>query len=1128
MLIRFARKIYRKIKKLLKPKKRFDLRFDRVNLDGNELYLDGWIFDKDQIKSIKFVEADGSIETPIPIHPRPDVVAGIPEVTHDQIGFSLRKRVKELENGHFENYHLEFKNNLGRVYTVALNEIVESSKRFHVSFDLIAKCDSEVVIIGWAVHAGGISEIQYLDSTDQVLSTHKPYERRHIGERFSGYKDSVLSGIFQYLEIANHQENLKIKILAKSGDAYEHVIQLADLKTIEPGKEKVKVNYELIDFGRTPGHFHIVLNGNFKKGFTKNIKEKAKPYEIVKINDWHNAIHKPFEIKDLASKIYITGSEQELNNQNKLSIPLPECKKNFEIPTRCFDYSLFDEEQLYELSNTRFFSLDHLWVDQFGIGLFGWALFIEPVKKIQVSLNGSKLGNASIGFDRPDIFGIYQYQYPHARDSGFKFYHSANLEEHLISGINRVKFRIEFENLEAQVYHKYAFDRTKTLLPLHDINAKVSKIKKIQNSTIQLLDPVTLIVPVYNGVEFLDPLFESILKHTEGDYKLIVIDDQSPDNNVFPKLQEWSTKFRAFTLLKNEQNLGFVKTVNRAVEMVENNFVLLNTDIELPKGWLDRLMQPIQNNAQIASVTPFSNAATIFGFPNQPEDNPIYLDLDPEIIDNAFQDLRPGATIEVPTGVGFCMAVNYKVVKRIGFFDQEAFGKGYGEENDWCLRAELEGFSSVGIDNLFVFHKHGGSFQSDEKQKLVAQNLQLIEKRYPYYLKDVANFIEDDPFSKIKKEVATKLYLDHSNLQEAVLIIDHEFGGGSNAYREKLAAELLEAEKPLIKYLSNPNTQRQSITLCSKENQIELRVTDFQQVLDFCRHYKIQRWVINSLLGFPNLLGLLKALTVYIPTQNITADYLLHDYHAVCQRYTLLDYKKKYCGVPKDLSVCNNCLSHSSNKNLQVLEQSEWREVWSDFLQETRKILAFSKTSVEVFKKAYPNLVDKTVVKPHEVIPFDSKNAFEQKNPDQSTVQPHLAIIGGINFQKGSEQVIELARYLKANHIEDFAIVVIGSLSSEIDNKSLYPYLKITGEYERANLLTLLDLYKSEVVWIPSIWPETFCYTAEEAVQLNRKLMIYDLGAPMERHGGKYYCKVLEVESSPDEVVEAYKNLTKL
>src|SRR5262249_53538978 len=154
------------------------------------------------------------------------------------------------------------------------------------------------------------------------------------------------------------------------------------------------------------------------------------------------------------------------------------------------------------------------------------------------------------------------------------------------------------------------------------------------------------------------------------------------------------------TLIRNEVNLGFVSTCNRAVKLARNHFVILNTDVELPPKWLERLMAPIYANPNVASVTPFTNAGTICSFPNFVCDNNLLNGWTVDEIDHFFAQLAEPSSINMPTGIGFCMAFNRHVVEKIGMFDHEMFESGYGEENDWCMRASMRGFVHRMATNL--------------------------------------------------------------------------------------------------------------------------------------------------------------------------------------------------------------------------------------------------------------------------------------------------------------------------------------------------------------------------------------------------------------------------------------------
>lgn len=259
---------------------------------------------------------------------------------------------------------------------------------------------------------------------------------------------------------------------------------------------------------------------------------------------------------------------------------------------------------------------------------------------------------------------------------------------------------------------------------------------------------VDIVVPVYNGFDYLPRLVETIAQ-TQMRYRLLVIDDASPDPRVQPLLRQWVAHDSRVQLRTHAQNLGFVRTVNEALAQTTHHVVLLNTDIELPPHWLERLMAPLLADSTVASATPFSNSGALCSFPLMEADNPLPVDRTAREVDAAFARLLPAYT-PLPTGVGFCMAMRREAIADIGGFDEAAFGRGYGEENDWCQRALARGYTHVAVENLFVYHKHGGSFLAAEKRALMRTHLALLQARYPGYGPSVNRFLRADPLRPYK------------------------------------------------------------------------------------------------------------------------------------------------------------------------------------------------------------------------------------------------------------------------------------------------------------------------------------------------------------------------------------------
>ena len=315
---------------------------------------------------------------------------------------------------------------------------------------------------------------------------------------------------------------------------------------------------------------------------------------------------------------------------------------------------------------------------------------------------------------------------------------------------------------------------------------------------------IDIVIPIYNGFEYLEPLFESIVANTSIPYRLIVVDDTSPDTRVKPFLrafQHANTNLK-MVLIENSENVGFVKSVNRAVKETRNHFVLLNSDTEMPPFWLQRLIYPIVQMGNIASTTPFTNSKLISPFPTFLENNQIFAELSLEVIDSYFQLVRAeNIYLQIPTGIGFCMGVNKQLVNEIGMFD-ECFGRGFGEENDWCVRAEQRGYINLQVTNLFVYHKHGGSFPSEEKSALMERNLSILRTKYPIYEAKVQEFVMMDSL-KVLRELLVMLI--SSTEVGASLIIDNDLGGGAHQFRRDKIDEIVGAGRGvfLISYKDN-------------------------------------------------------------------------------------------------------------------------------------------------------------------------------------------------------------------------------------------------------------------------------------------------------------------------------------
>jgi GT2 family glycosyltransferase len=265
------------------------------------------------------------------------------------------------------------------------------------------------------------------------------------------------------------------------------------------------------------------------------------------------------------------------------------------------------------------------------------------------------------------------------------------------------------------------------------------------------MSELMVIIPVFNAFEHLEKCLESLSRTVPSDTNVLLIDDASTDERVRPLLQAWVSGSKACRrLLEHEENRGFVATVNRGLRLADSDVVLLNSDTVVAAGWLQRLAGCLASDPSIATATPWSNNGEIVSIPvfcesAKPPGDP---DAVAEVIANCGNPEYP----EIPTAVGFCMAVSLRAIKLVGLFDEEAFGRGYGEENDFCQRAGQAGLRNVLCDDVYVVH-HGGASFGPLGLKPDNNSMQRLLAKHPDYQNRIARFIQQDPHAARRQEI---------------------------------------------------------------------------------------------------------------------------------------------------------------------------------------------------------------------------------------------------------------------------------------------------------------------------------------------------------------------------------------
>jgi O-antigen biosynthesis protein len=649
--------------------------------------------------------------------------------------------------------------------------------------------------------------------------------------------------------------------------------------------------------------------------------------------------------------------------------------------------------------------------------------------------------------------------------------------------------------IRKKTFSESHLEEDENFIELKEIISILSANKNQKNSFADSITPIVL--PIYKNFDLVKICIESILENTRVPFHLILIDDASNDDTLDEYLSKIANNNKNVTLIKNKQNLGFIKSVNSAIPLLEDDFVLINSDVEVPPGWLERLLYPIKVSPQIASTTPFTNSGTICSFPDTLVDNPLFEGHSLLSIDRRFQILGNQRYVEIPTGVGFCMGFSKQVVDKIGFFDEKTFGKGYGEENDWCLRAFKAGFRNILVPNLFVYHKHGGSFSTKEKEYLLKENLSKLNNKHPEYNKLVSEYIENDPLDSTRALITALLISDLP--RPSTLVLDHSVGGGANFYCNEKINEMIKNDEIVLLFTFD-NDQRVYLKLYYGKRTLKFVSDDLTEVKLFIRMLSIKNIFLNNIYFYEDPLDIISFISSFKSSHpHVKLTIPVHDYYSICPNLSLYDENMKCCDASTDNSKCLSCIRSKDSltnktissfpKNLrdQIVKHgiSHWRLPWKKLLAHCDEILCFSEDSKRIISKVYEGTAQKIQVTPHKI------TYLKKRTPSSSL---NIGIIGNINECKGRGIIEEMLALIEENSL-DVNIVLLGRTSEPVVSKHFIDL----GPYSRNDLATRLSLLKIDIFFISSIWPETFSYTTEELMLLGYTVACFDIGAPAER-----------------------------
>ncbi|RAP47569.1 MAG: hypothetical protein BZ135_02025 [Methanosphaera sp. rholeuAM6] len=677
-------------------------------------------------------------------------------------------------------------------------------------------------------------------------------------------------------------------------------------------------------------------------------------------------------------------------------------------------------------------------------------------------------------------------------------------------------------------YFQRLYHNQDTLMKLHYNEESVETILEAFDNKI------SIIIPIYNAYEETKSCIESVKRYTTIPYELLLIDDCSTDKRI-RELLSTLEKEENIRIIRNTENRGFVKSINLGFEQTGDDVVILNSDTEVTPKWLQKLKITAYTKDNIATVTPLSNNAGAFSVPEHDEDNEINPELGVNSTANIVEKISEKENIYVPTGNGFCMYIRREAIYSVGFFD-EIFGRGYCEENDFCMRLMEKGWLHAIDTSTYILHKHNVSF-STEKEELYEKNRQLLEVKYPDYSLKLLDLLRSYDYKDVRDNI--KLTLDsesnHKFDVKRILYLIHEGNGGTLHTSIELMANLPEniesyilvAGKTHIKLYKYAKAQQKTIGTDDDE---------FLQNLQLIGDWDIEtEYTIKEMFNrefrkiYFNVLYILKIDLVHIrhlmrhsfdmpfvaKKLGIPVILSFHDYYYVCPSHNLIDDYDNYCGghctaISSKDAQCN--VNDGLNAPILKTFIHTWQKNVSEMLEYCDAFVTTSKSAYNIYTEFYPQLRNKTFEIIEHGRDITTPNVFNRTIVNLSQDRIKILFPGHINVNKGGWLIKAIKEYDNENKLE---FHFMGNYHKKFKLEEIGTY---HGYYKRSEFCKQVNKIKPHFIGLFSIWPETYCHTLTESWGCGIPVITINNGALGERvseNGGGFF-----IENNPKKAYE--------
>jgi glycosyltransferase involved in cell wall biosynthesis len=376
--------------------------------------------------------------------------------------------------------------------------------------------------------------------------------------------------------------------------------------------------------------------------------------------------------------------------------------------------------------------------------------------------------------------------------------------------------------------------------------------------------------------------------------------------------------------------------------------------------------------------------------------------------------------------------------------------------------------------------------------KLIFTQPKSLYYKYKYYR------MQNQNYPSLNQKIISQVEAISVNFN-TICIFNSVQTGGTYSYIQDFIKQILSNNQAVLLVESKNFTANCNVSLLYNDNELKFATNNIFTIIEYL---PIKSLILNHLIFNPDLFLAANKLSALKIKLNLKLSIIMHDYFYLCPSFNLLNFNNTYCGLPTELKECNNCLqgfksnsiSYDYIKLYAIKDIKVWREQFRELLYYADDILVPSEYVGGLISKIYPDIEKNIQVIKHD-LKYIKGISFKLTYLPFAKPQITIMTMGNITPHKGSNIIYSVLEML--NNSADLSIrwVILGDIMPYYKTKNLILHLN----YNIVDLPALINKYQPDLFVLPSIWPETYCYTATEMMHFNLPVVAFNLGAHASR-----------------------------